>query len=318
MIVTVCADKGAPGVSWASVALAMVWPGERVLVEADVSGGDAALRLTTADGALLPRQPTIRSLCVDARSGIVPSLSPYCVQTSLSFPVIPATDMGSDAFRLIARQWPTVASSLQQWHGTAVVDVGRLQEETASGSLAAASEVVLLVGRPTPEGLHQLGERAHALTTRLREGRRDGAPVAIVLVCPAREKAAGLRALRDRLAADPLTANVRVAGSIAFDPLAVELLRRGTVTKKLGSSELLKSAGEVVNTLLTSWPQLRVTATRPPAEAFVARGSAPVERPSAPALWGPIDAVDLSNAREATSDGSTAAGNSPMSAGGWQ
>ena len=41
MIVTVCADKGSPGVSWTATVLGMVWPGERVLLEADPSGGDA-------------------------------------------------------------------------------------------------------------------------------------------------------------------------------------------------------------------------------------------------------------------------------------
>ena len=40
MIVAVCADKGAPGVTTLCLTLGMVWPGERVVLEGDVSGSD--------------------------------------------------------------------------------------------------------------------------------------------------------------------------------------------------------------------------------------------------------------------------------------
>jgi hypothetical protein len=85
VIVTVCADKGSPGVSWTATVLGMVWPGERVLLEADPSGGDAVLRLRTPEGQLLARQPALRGLAVDARSGNLPtSLLSYAHQTSCS------------------------------------------------------------------------------------------------------------------------------------------------------------------------------------------------------------------------------------------
>ena len=43
MIVSICADKGSPGVTTAATALAMAWSGELVVLEADTSGGDLAL-----------------------------------------------------------------------------------------------------------------------------------------------------------------------------------------------------------------------------------------------------------------------------------
>ncbi len=49
MIVSVCADKGAAGVTTLATVLAMVWPTERVLLEADCSGGDLAFRLRHDD-----------------------------------------------------------------------------------------------------------------------------------------------------------------------------------------------------------------------------------------------------------------------------
>jgi hypothetical protein len=40
VIVAVGADKGAPGVTTAALTLGMVWPTDRVVLEADPSGAD--------------------------------------------------------------------------------------------------------------------------------------------------------------------------------------------------------------------------------------------------------------------------------------
>ena len=153
MIVTVCADKGSPGVSWTATILGMVWPGERVLLEADPSGGDAVLRLRTPEGQLLPRQPALRGLAVDARSGNLPtSLLSYAHPTSLGVPVIPATDMRTEDFALIARQWPAVAAAADRWPGTVIADLGRLQEDSSAGPVAAVVEDRVADRRATPEG----------------------------------------------------------------------------------------------------------------------------------------------------------------------
>jgi hypothetical protein len=164
----VCADKGSPGVSWTATVLGMVWPGERVQLEADPSGGDAVLRLRTPEGQLLARQPALRGLAVDARSGNLPtSLLSYAHSTSLGVPVIPATDMRTEDFALIARQWPAVASAADRWPGTVIADLGRLQEDSSAGPVAAVSTIVLLIARATPEGLYHLRERASTLANRL-------------------------------------------------------------------------------------------------------------------------------------------------------
>lgn len=259
MIVTVCADKGSPGASWTATALTMVWPGERVLLEADPSGGDAALRLRTPEGRLLPKQPTLRGLSVDARAaGSLPSFDAYTHQTSLGVPVIPASDMSTHDFGLIARQWPAVAAAAHGWRGTVIADLGRLQEATASGPVAAASTVVLLIARTTAESLYHLRERASALTARLGQGINGQSPLAVAIICPAREHKTALTNLRALLDADVATANVPVAGWIAEDPKGLELMKAGEFNKKLFASELLRSAGDVVQTLVSWWPQLLV------------------------------------------------------------
>ncbi|MHA3700754.1 hypothetical protein ACXR2U_01100 [Jatrophihabitans sp. YIM 134969] len=256
MIVSVCADKGSPGVSWTSTALTMVWPGDRVLLEADCSGGDAALRLRTPERQLLARQPTLRGLSVDARSGELSSLAAYTHQTSLGVPVIPATDMRTEDFALIARQWPAVASAAHAWPGTVIADLGRLQEDTASGPVAAASTVVLLIGRADSESLYHLRERARTLTARLGQGMHRQSPLAVAVVCPTREHKARVADIRAHLASDAATSLVPVAGWIADDPGTIALLRQGVVTKKVAGSDLLRSVSSVVEALLSWWPQL--------------------------------------------------------------
>ncbi|MCW2528610.1 MAG: hypothetical protein JWM76_3470 [Pseudonocardiales bacterium] len=255
MIVTVCADKGSPGVSTTATVLAMVWPGDRVLLEADPSGGDASLRMRTPDGELLARQPALRGLAVDARSATLPmSLPSYAHQTSLGVPVIPATDMRTDDFALIARQWPAIAAAAHHWTGTVIADLGRLQEGSTAGPVAAMSTIVVLIARATPEGLYHLRERATVLTARLGQGLQGRSPLTVAVLCPAREHEARLRDVRTHLAAEASTSTIPVSGWIADDAPTVRAMRQGQLTRKLARSDLVQSARELVATLLSTWP----------------------------------------------------------------
>jgi hypothetical protein len=264
VIVTVCADKGSPGVSWTATVLGMVWPGERVLLEADPSGGDAVVRLRTPEGQLLARQPALRGLAVDARGGNLPtSLLDYAHQTSLGVPVIPATDMRTEDFALIARQWPAVASAADRWPGTVIADLGRLQQDSSAGPVAAVSTIVLLIARATPEGLYHLRERASTLAARLGQGAHGRSPLTVAIICPAREHTARLRDVKVHLAAEASTSTIPVAGWIAEDGRSLQALREGQVTKKLTSGDLFKSARELTQTLMTWWPPAVDPATQP-------------------------------------------------------
>ena len=263
MIVTVCADKGSPGVSWTATALGMMWPGDRVLLEADPSGGDAALRMRTSEGHLLPPHPTLRSLAVDARSGNLPtSLLAYAHPTSLGVPVIPATDMRTEDFAPIARQWPAIASAADQWPGTVIADLGRLQEDSSAGPVAAASTIVLLITRATPEGLYHLRERASVLAARLGQGMHGRSPLTIALICPARDHSARLRDVQVQLAAEATTSTIPVAGWIAKDERSVQALRAGQLTKKVVGGDLLASARELIHTLTSWWPPIQAPPPR--------------------------------------------------------
>ena len=274
MIVTVCADKGSPGVSWTATVLSMLWPGDRLLLEADPSGGDAALRLRTPQGQLLARQPSLRSLAVDARSGNLPHpLLSYAHETNLGLPVIPATDMRTEDFALISRQWPAIAAAADHWAGTVIADLGRLQEDSSTGPVAALSGLVLLIARSTPESLYHLRERADALAARLGQGAHGRSPLVVAVMCPAQERAGRLRDVRMHFAAEATTSVIPIVGWIAEDERSVHALRAGQLTK-LHRGDLFTSVRELIQTL-QGWHPAADYAENAPAQGIQA----------APANW---------------------------------
>ena len=82
-------QPGSGGCLDAGARVGAAWPGERLVLEADPSGGDALFRLAHADGGLLHPEPTLLSLTADARTGLDPtSLPAYAQPTSLGVPVV--------------------------------------------------------------------------------------------------------------------------------------------------------------------------------------------------------------------------------------
>jgi hypothetical protein len=162
--------------------------------------------------------------------------------------------MRTEDFTLIARQWPAIATAAAQWPGTVIADLGRLQEDSSTGPIAAASSIVLLIARATSEGLYHLRERAGALAARLGQGVHGRSPLAVAIMCPARERAARLRDVRAHLAAEAATSVIPVAGWIAEDEGSVHALRDGAFTKRLNSGTLFTSAREITHALQAWYP----------------------------------------------------------------
>src|SRR5215469_17289701 len=71
-LIAVAADKGSPGVTTSSVALAAVWPRPVLLAECDPAGGDLVYRLPAASGGQLDVRRGLLSLAVAARRGLQP------------------------------------------------------------------------------------------------------------------------------------------------------------------------------------------------------------------------------------------------------
>ncbi len=287
MIVSVCADKGAPGVSELATALALVWPSERVLLEADTAGGDLSFRLQHADGdRLLDASPSVLSLAADAR-GTLPAggLMRYAQPSSLGVPVVPGA-LSAEAFTPMARLWPQVAQAAAAWPATVIADLGRLQPGASALTMARESTVVLVLARPDLAGLYHLRDRVSELAGTVGDSSRDRTPVMVAVRAPAGLAGkAALGQVRQLLAA--AGSPVAVAGLFAEDPGAVALLRAGQCTRKLLRSDLMRSVQALAQTLLTAWPEL---AAPPPV------GAPPVAEPAPAAAHGPAGTPIASSA----------------------
>jgi len=256
MILALCADKGSPGVTVTAMALAAVWPGERVLLEADPSGGDLALRLRSPADGELAVSPAVTSLAADAREGIAGgALTRYAQPTALGFPVLVGPP-SAEGMEPVARLWPLVASAAHTWPGTVIADLGRLQLRNSASPLAAAATTVLLLTRAAArEDLYHVRERASELAGRLGQGPHGRSPLAVVVLCLSAEAGHAVAQVRQVLASEATTSTVPVAGAIAVDRRAVEALR-GMPSRRLQGSDLLRSARVVAETVIGWFPEL--------------------------------------------------------------
>ena len=258
MILAICTDKRAPGATTLATALGVVWPVERVLLEADPSGGDLAFRMRDRRGGELALEPTVMSLAADARESLpAGSLTRYAQQTSLGVPVLLGS-LSAEGFEPMARLWPQVAAAAQRWPGTVIADLGRLQLRNAASPVAAAAAAVLLVMRAdTREDLYHGRDRVGELAGRLGQGPHRRSPLAVAVVCPSRDGRRAAADARRVLASQAATSTIPVLGFLAEDARGVAELRAGELSRRLLGSELITSARTLAETLLSWWPEFR-------------------------------------------------------------
>lgn len=251
MIVAVCSDKGAPGGTTLAVALGMVWPGQRAVVEADVAGGDLALRVRSDAGDFLTSTPSVASLSAAARMGTAdPAV--HAQLTSLQVPVI-AGPPSARRFRAVSSAWPVVASSLADWSGMAIADLGRLDAGLPSVPVAQAATLALLVTRYDVEGLARLRDRVDeqsVLPAAMDDGRTR---VGVVVVAPSRQKDEAVSETQKVL--DSVGSPVPVVGAVAWDPRSASALWAGVVTRRLAGGELIRSTRTLAELIMTRWPE---------------------------------------------------------------
>lgn len=265
MIVATCSAKGSPGATTLAMLLGLVWPGERAVVELDPAGGDLPFRTRPlAGGEYLAAEPSVLALAADARAGRArATVMRHAQQTTLGVPVVPGA--GSvDGWAPMARLWPALAAELSAWPGLAVCDLGRLGPGHPGAVVAGAAEVVLLVARPSLEGLYHLRERAVELAALVGDPGRDGIPAGVVVVC---DRLRQKRAVEEAAAMlEAAGCPLPVAGILADDRRGAAELWAGEVTRRLDRSELVNSARHLVEDLHRRWPALTGTGTSDPAD----------------------------------------------------
>jgi MinD-like ATPase involved in chromosome partitioning or flagellar assembly len=234
-VLALASAKGAPGVTTAAVALGAVWPRRVLLVEADPAGGDLAARFH------LPPEPNLVSLGMVARRG---QLTPEQVwehtqRLPRGLEVLTGLRAGDQA-RGLGRLWSLLPQALPQLDADVLVDCGRLVADTPAEDLVRRADLVVLLARPTVEGVLHLANRLEALG-------RLGVTAEVVLVGEQPFDRAGVQ---QALAGEGITAPVR--GVLADDPRGAAMLcgHPGRERWLERASPLVRSARSLADDLL--------------------------------------------------------------------
>ncbi|WP_435853127.1 hypothetical protein [Streptomyces smyrnaeus] len=304
-LIALAADKGAPGVTTAAVALSAVWPRRALLAEMDTAGGDLVYRSPAANGRPLDPNTGLLSLAATARRGLAAEqLWDHSQQLSGGLEVLVGLGNAEQSAGL-AGQWDTLGRAFAtladsphpQLAADVIADCGRIGPETASVALFPHAALVLLVARDEPEQIARVRDRALALTARLHGAGRGMAPLAqpmlgVLLVCQAQGAAKVAGQVNDMLVAS--RAGAQIVGVLAHDPMGAEQLagrRRGRVERSLLVRSVRKIATDIHQQYGAAWAPTAPPQQQPPAAGggqgrVGTRGPAPAPvagRPAGPA-----------------------------------
>lgn len=259
-LVAVAADKGAPGVSTATLALALTWPRAALLVECDPAGADLPWRLRGQGGRPLSVERGLVSLAAASRGRRDPGLVwEHTQRLDGGLPVL-VGPAGPEQAEAIGPAWDGLAALLAALPGTDVLaDCGRLLTSAAPvAPLLQRADLVLLITRPTVAGVAHL---RHGITVAARivnaaAGGGSGlARLGVLVVDDAGTtsgRRGGVRQVEEVLVSTPGLNDVPVAGVLAHDPAAAAALAGGG--GRLHRSRLLASAGTVGRALTGQLP----------------------------------------------------------------
>ncbi|TDC44423.1 hypothetical protein E1281_34055, partial [Actinomadura sp. KC345] len=275
-LIALAADKGAPGVTTAAVALGAVWPRPVLVAECDQAGGDLVYRLPAAqdagdgagDGGMLNPSRGLLSLAATARRGLRPDqIAEHCQRLAGGLDVLVGTTNAEQA-QAMTWLWGPLGRAFAGLDPVDVIaDCGRLGAGTPLTELMREADLVVLLTRATLEQVAHLRERVAALTADLR----GGPPVGVLVLADPRDFRGSITEVDRILAvargrARPMDADARqgppppdvtVLGGLALDPKGAELLS-GSWGGRLDRSLLIRSAREVASDLTA-----RLVATRP-------------------------------------------------------
>jgi hypothetical protein len=246
-LITLAADKGAPGVTTAALALASVWPNPVLLAECDPSGGDLMFRFPTPDGHQLDPRRGLLSLAVAGRRDYQQQqVWQHAQKIHGGLDVLVGVTNAEQGSGLSNLWGPlgTMLAALPQ--ADVIADCGRIGPDGPAYDLLAEAETVVLVTRPDLGDVVRLRDRAAVVATAMQRRGRRGFGVDVLVVAEPQQ-------LKDAVAEVAYAvAQARVplrrAAGLARDPRGAELLR-GTWGGKLDRTLLLRSAREVAGQL---------------------------------------------------------------------
>ncbi|MGI5165095.1 hypothetical protein ACQEU3_12130 [Spirillospora sp. CA-253888] len=282
-LIALAADKGAPGVTTAAVALGAVWPRPVLVAECDLAGGDLVYRLPAASpqeggaeggaaGGMLNPARGLLSLAATARRGLRPEqIAEHCQRLVGGLDVLVGLTNAEQA-QAMTWLWGPLGRAFA---GLAPVDVladcGRLGAGSPLNEMMREADLVVLFTRATLEQVAHLRERVDALAGELR----GGPPIGVIVLADPRDYRASIAEV-DRIitgsqqrhrtpegAPGPPRAPVAVLGGLALDPKGAGLLS-GSWGGRLDRSLLIRSAREVAAALVARLNDRRAAAAEPP------------------------------------------------------
>lgn len=246
-LIAIAADKGAPGVTTVSLALASVWPHPVLLAECDPSGGDLMFRFPAPDGRQLDPRRGLLSLAVAGRRDYQQQqVWQHAQKLHGGLDVLVGVTNAEQGAGLGMLWGPLgkMLASLPQ--ADAIADCGRLGPDGPAYDLLAEADMVVMLTRPSLADVIRLRDRTAMVAAALeRRGRRGPAIDVLVVADPGHLK--NSEAEVAHALAQARVPHRQVTG-IAHDAKGAELLS-GTWGGKLDRTLLIRTAREVAGRL---------------------------------------------------------------------
>src|SRR5436305_7903093 len=242
-LIAVAADKGAPGVTTASVALAAVWPRPVLLAECDPAGGDLVYRFPAADGGRLDPRRGLLSLAVAARRGLQPyQVWEHAQKLRGGLDILVGVG-GAEQGAGLELLWGSVGRVLAAVpQADVIADCGRAGIDGPVYDLLAQASTVILLTRVSLGEVIRLRDRVNVVAAALQRRGRPASRVDVVVITDYKNFGAAIAEVGQALRQSGAPA--RVAGGLAYEPKSADQLR-GEWSGKLDKSMLIRTARAV-------------------------------------------------------------------------
>jgi len=251
-LIVVAGDKGSPGVTTSSVALAAAWPRRAVVAECDPHGGDLVYRMTAEHGGPLDPNRGLLSIAIAARRGFEAAALPEHLQ-KLPGGLEVLVGLGTaEQAAAVSGHWPQLGRCFDHFgaipYGADVIaDCGRVGPDSVSLELMPYASLVLLVARTDAEQVAHVRDRVNGLSNRLHGNQGSSAsvarpPIGVVLIAPPRDARRVASQVGELLSVT--AGGGEVLGVIAHDPDGAAALN-GRGRARVDKSLLIRSARDV-------------------------------------------------------------------------
>jgi MinD-like ATPase involved in chromosome partitioning or flagellar assembly len=246
MLIALCGDKGAPGVTTSTLAIASAWPGPAIVVEASPAGGDLAIRLRPK-GSVLPETPTILTVVSASRGAdATDAVTNHSHVLNSTTTVVPGPAL-AEQFTNIG-DWSPLADALSRSSVPVFADLGQLHAASATIAVAARADLVVVVTRPDMPSVVRVRERLIRAATDLARMRGAAPRLFPLVVSTSRHGQADVADLGAVLAETTARPFLVDAGFLAHDPAAVRRLHAGAEPAgRLARTALMRTARTVVD-----------------------------------------------------------------------